>query len=390
MASGLLFYSDVVPLNREGHRSHRIAISPQRFGFASGSNLVPAVIDEFPAAAPHLPIIFVPGPGAPAACFLTGVRSGRNALVGADGAWRGDYVPAYPGGLTGLTAAQMKAGTLGNFSGFDSNIWSTRAGVTPWLTALGSPFAGTISGTVYADAGVNKASDGSVIVYYGNGRSRSGGVVGADGTYSANLLTLPGADRTFDVLLTLQSSGGSTISGARYETGVSGDRSGLDLWTNYFIASTVKSKLSDVANVAALKAENLAGLTAVTGGNATVLGAIDSLTGMGLTATGDFAVDQSLSGAGLLLKTTGAITVSAAQSVGAGGALTLQGTDIAFAAGSSVSVGEGGAVTLTASSGNAPTMARGVTITYTAAHDDNALGVDSNKLTINGADYQLI
>ncbi len=95
MASGLLFYSDVVPLNREGHRSHRIAISPQRFGFASGSNLVPAVIDEFPAAAPHLPIIFVPGPGAPAACFLTGVRSGRNALVGADGAWRGDYVPAY-------------------------------------------------------------------------------------------------------------------------------------------------------------------------------------------------------------------------------------------------------------------------------------------------------
>ena len=95
MASGLLFYSDVVPLNREGHRDHRIATGAQRFGFASGSNLVPAVIDEFAAAAPHLPIVFLPGPGAPAACFLTGVRSGRNALVGADGGWRGDYVPAY-------------------------------------------------------------------------------------------------------------------------------------------------------------------------------------------------------------------------------------------------------------------------------------------------------
>ena len=95
MASGLLFYSDVVPLNREIHRGHRIATDVQRFGFAVGSNLVPAVIDEFPAAAPHLPIVFVPGPVGPAACFLTGVRTGCNALVGADGGWRGDYVPAY-------------------------------------------------------------------------------------------------------------------------------------------------------------------------------------------------------------------------------------------------------------------------------------------------------
>jgi len=95
MASGLLFYSDIVPLNREVHRGHRITTGAQRFGFASGSNLVPAVIDEFSPAAPYLPIVFVPGPAAPAACFLTGVRSGRNALVDADGGWRGDYLPAY-------------------------------------------------------------------------------------------------------------------------------------------------------------------------------------------------------------------------------------------------------------------------------------------------------
>ena len=85
MASGLLFYSDVVRINRKGHRSHRVAMGPQRFGFASGSNLVPAVIDEFPAGAPHLPIVFVPGAGASAACFLTGGGSGRDARVGADG-----------------------------------------------------------------------------------------------------------------------------------------------------------------------------------------------------------------------------------------------------------------------------------------------------------------
>ncbi len=47
MASGLLFYSDVVTLNREDHRGHRIATGAQRFGFASSSNLVPAVRQFF-------------------------------------------------------------------------------------------------------------------------------------------------------------------------------------------------------------------------------------------------------------------------------------------------------------------------------------------------------
>ena len=95
MTSGLLFYSDAIPLNREAHRHYRVPTDAQRFGFASGSHLVPAVIDEFTAAAPHLPIVFVPGAGAPAACFLVGLRSGRNALVSPEGNWRGDYAPAY-------------------------------------------------------------------------------------------------------------------------------------------------------------------------------------------------------------------------------------------------------------------------------------------------------
>ena len=95
MNFGLLFYSDAVPLNRETHRHYRVATDAQRFAFASGSHLVPAVIDEFTAAAPHLPIVFVPGAGVPAACFLVGLRSGRNALVTPQGGWLGDYAPAY-------------------------------------------------------------------------------------------------------------------------------------------------------------------------------------------------------------------------------------------------------------------------------------------------------
>ncbi len=95
MNSGLLFYSKVAPLNREAHRDYRVDVGPQRFGFARGSHLIPAVVDEFGAAATHLPIVFVPGPAAPAICFLVGLRSGRNAHVSPDGGWRGDYVPAY-------------------------------------------------------------------------------------------------------------------------------------------------------------------------------------------------------------------------------------------------------------------------------------------------------
>ena len=95
MKPNILFYGDVVPLNRDAHRGLGIDMRPGRFSRFTSSHVIPAVIDEFTAAAMHLPIIFLPGAEAPSACFLVGLRSGKNALVDPQGAWRGDYLPAY-------------------------------------------------------------------------------------------------------------------------------------------------------------------------------------------------------------------------------------------------------------------------------------------------------
>jgi hypothetical protein len=89
-----LFYRAVVPLDREAHRTWHLA-NPQRFGFARGSHLVPAVIDEFGSACRHLPILFLPESLGPTPVFLAGLVPGRCALIDADGAWTGRYLPAY-------------------------------------------------------------------------------------------------------------------------------------------------------------------------------------------------------------------------------------------------------------------------------------------------------
>lgn len=91
----MILYSDVVPLNRDNHRSLRLDTRDDRFAFARGTNVVPALVDEFVAAGPHLPILFVPGVGLPVGVFLIGLNSNENILVDADGGWRGDHLPAY-------------------------------------------------------------------------------------------------------------------------------------------------------------------------------------------------------------------------------------------------------------------------------------------------------
>ncbi len=95
MGGQFLFYRDIVPLDRDRHRAMRLAIHPHKYRFAAASHVIPAVIDEFAAAAAHLPIIFVAGQDVPTACFLVGFRSGQNSIVSAGGRWRAAHVPAY-------------------------------------------------------------------------------------------------------------------------------------------------------------------------------------------------------------------------------------------------------------------------------------------------------
>ena len=90
-----LFYRKVVPLNRDTHRKLRLKTPTKPFDYARTAHLIPATIDEFTAAAPEIPIAFLPGAAQPAAVFVTGLKPGNNVFIAEDGRWDGSYVPAY-------------------------------------------------------------------------------------------------------------------------------------------------------------------------------------------------------------------------------------------------------------------------------------------------------
>lgn len=94
LADNVIFYGNIIPLDRDNHRDLALDVSDDRFHFAANSHIVPAVFDEFVAAAPHLPVVFLPGVSTPVPVFLVGLRSGQNALV-KDARWLGAYIPAY-------------------------------------------------------------------------------------------------------------------------------------------------------------------------------------------------------------------------------------------------------------------------------------------------------
>ncbi|WP_322865053.1 SapC family protein [Aquicoccus sp. G2-2] len=90
-----LFYNNVVPLNTKTHKNLRLATPKKPLAFAEGANLIPALVDEFEEAVDDLPIAFLPGNGAPAAVFVTGLKPGTNVFVSKEGLWDGKYAPAY-------------------------------------------------------------------------------------------------------------------------------------------------------------------------------------------------------------------------------------------------------------------------------------------------------
>lgn len=95
MADMPLFYKSIVPVDSNRHRSFRIKPADKPFGFAAGSHLVPAVIDEFVVASRELPIVFAPVGKRYAPVFLCGLTPGSNLFIDAEGKWDGGYVPAY-------------------------------------------------------------------------------------------------------------------------------------------------------------------------------------------------------------------------------------------------------------------------------------------------------
>lgn len=90
----LLFYDNVVVLNRDTHRELRL--KPQdSLSFAAETNCVPLALVEFGDVAREYPIVFARLPGGLVPVALLGLRDAENLYLNAEGKWDARYVPAF-------------------------------------------------------------------------------------------------------------------------------------------------------------------------------------------------------------------------------------------------------------------------------------------------------
>ena len=91
-----MFYQKPVPLNKETHAEQTISPSPRGFSFAASTQTVLLATVEFFDAGRQFPIIFSATSDKrilPVA--LLGLEQNENLFVDTEGAWLGQYVPAY-------------------------------------------------------------------------------------------------------------------------------------------------------------------------------------------------------------------------------------------------------------------------------------------------------
>ncbi len=109
--AAVMFYEKPVLLNRESHKSKKIAPSTS-FAFAQKSNSLYLAGTEFIEACKEYPIVFTKvGADKIVPVAMLGLREGENLFVSADGKWNATYVPAfvrrYPFVLSELPGQQM-------------------------------------------------------------------------------------------------------------------------------------------------------------------------------------------------------------------------------------------------------------------------------------------
>jgi hypothetical protein len=91
-----MFYKNPVPLNRETQANLTVSASPHGFKFAAETQFVLLAGVEFFDAGRQFPIIFTATADKnilPVA--LLGLEKGENLFVNDEGAWNGQYIPAY-------------------------------------------------------------------------------------------------------------------------------------------------------------------------------------------------------------------------------------------------------------------------------------------------------
>ncbi|GAA0792879.1 SapC family protein [Marinobacterium sediminicola] len=91
-----LFYNDIIPLNRDKHRTLHIDSSKGDASFAEHTHYVPLAASEFYQASKDYPILFAGEGDSAGAIALLGLRENENLFVSDDKRWiKGTYVPAF-------------------------------------------------------------------------------------------------------------------------------------------------------------------------------------------------------------------------------------------------------------------------------------------------------
>ena len=91
----MLFYKEIVPLDKNNHAALRVAPVTD-FGFARDTVVIPLAAIEFAHAAREYPIAFVRDEhGAVSSVAVVGLREGENLFIDDKGLWKGAYLPAY-------------------------------------------------------------------------------------------------------------------------------------------------------------------------------------------------------------------------------------------------------------------------------------------------------
>jgi len=89
-----MFYTSIRPLDSERDSPLHVS-APKDFNFASKTNAIPLLVDEFPMAAAHYPIVFAAGEQ-PVPAAVVGLNNDTNLFLDETGQWLGgSYLPAY-------------------------------------------------------------------------------------------------------------------------------------------------------------------------------------------------------------------------------------------------------------------------------------------------------
>jgi hypothetical protein len=94
MTKQLLIYKQAKPITIDAHKDTSIKVQAD-FGFARDVNSVPIVAAEFTSAAADMAIVFAGTEDAMFPAVLLGLEADKNEFVNVDGAWAGEYVPAF-------------------------------------------------------------------------------------------------------------------------------------------------------------------------------------------------------------------------------------------------------------------------------------------------------